>query len=248
MSQPKQDSPSFAEEKVNVYRGPYHWYLPAFFDFLHRAQLEPVFENLPPSARILDIGAGDGRLTHLLAERFRFVVGLEPQARALALARLMTEINGTSPALLQADAADLPLRPASFDCVTAFDVIEHLPRPTMERLLREMRRVLVPRGWAVVTTPNRESLRNRVLGHRLDPKHYFELDKHELAAEISKAGFEIVRLEGLYVTPPVPRIEHFASVFPFRALFRGLGRLGRRLPELSERLVAIARALPEDCA
>ena len=67
-----------ADEKVNVYGGPYHWYLPPFFDFLHRAPLAVFEARVAPGASVLDVGSGDARLTHFLAQRYR-VVGIEPQ-------------------------------------------------------------------------------------------------------------------------------------------------------------------------
>lgn len=228
-------------EKVNEYRGPYHWYLPAFFDYLHRAPLEVLFARVPPEARVLDLGAGDARLTHFLARRYRRVVALEPQDVAVQLGRLMTRLNGTTPMFSRGDASELPFRTGSFDCVTAFDVIEHLPRDAALRMLRETHRTLAADGWLLLTTPNRRSLRNRVWGHHLDDKHFFEVDAAELDAMLSGAGFAVRAIEGIYLTPPLPRVEHFASVFPFRGLFRALGAAGRRWPALSERLVALAQ-------
>jgi SAM-dependent methyltransferase len=228
-------------DKVNEYRGPYHWYLPAFFDYLHRAPLETLFARVPPEARILDLGAGDARLTHFLARRYRCVVALEPQDVAVQLGRLMTRLNGSAPVFSRGDAAELPFRSSAFDGVTAFDVIEHLPRDAAMRMLGEACRTLVPGGWLLLTTPNRRSLRNRVWGHDLDAKHFFEVDASELEDMLSKSGFDVNAIEGIYLTPPIPRVEHFASVFPFRGMFRALGAAGRRWPGLSERLIALAR-------
>jgi SAM-dependent methyltransferase len=228
-------------EKVNQYRGPYHWYLPPFFDFLHRAPLSLLSERIPREAWVLDLGAGDARLTHFLARRFAYVVALEPQDAAVQLGRIMTRLNGSLPKFSRGDAAQLPFRAGSFDCVTAFDVLEHLPRDAAARMLREAHAVLKPKGWLLATTPNRRSLRNRIWGHRLDEKHFFEVDVGELRAIVSGAGFRVETIDGLYLTPPVPRIEHFASVFPFRGIFRALGTAGRRWPELSERLVVLAQ-------
>jgi SAM-dependent methyltransferase len=228
-------------QKVNRYFGPYHWYLPPFFDYLHRAPLETLFAYVPASARVLDLGAGDARLTHFLARRFRRVIALEPQESAVQLGRLMTQLNGSSPAFSRGDASRLPFKSGTFDCVTAFDVIEHLPTESALQMLGEAERILAPGGWLLVTTPNRKSLRNRVWGHHLDDKHFFELDARELEAMLTQAGFRVRELEGVYLCPPIPRVEHFASVFPFRGVFRALGAAGRRWPSLSERLVALAQ-------
>ena len=89
-----------AEEKVNVYGGPYHWYLPPFFDFLHRAPLALFEEYVAPDARVLDVGSGDARLTHFLAKRFRRVIGIEPPTNWDGVpikAAFPTLIRSTSP-------------------------------------------------------------------------------------------------------------------------------------------------------
>jgi SAM-dependent methyltransferase len=233
------------EAKQNVYGGPYHWYMPPFFDYMHRSPLDLLFEAAPPSSRVLDVGAGDARLTHFLARRFRAVIGVESQADIVQLGRLMTRLQGTSPALLCGDATKLPFASGSFDVVTSFDVIEHVPLDVAGVLLAEAFRVLRPGGCLLVTTPNSRSLRNRVLGHHPDPKHYFEFAAGELVQAVRDARFTAIRLEGRYIPPPLPRIEHFASVFPFRGLFRALVRAGRRYPSLSDKLVVLA-AKPQE--
>jgi SAM-dependent methyltransferase len=55
----------------------------------------------------------------------------------------------------------LPHPDGRFDCVTLGEVIEHVPDP--DALLGEIRRVLVPGGWLVVSTPNLVCWANRVL-------------------------------------------------------------------------------------
>jgi SAM-dependent methyltransferase len=51
-----------------------------------------------------------------------------------------------------ADATDLPFPDASFDVVTFFDVLEHIPDDA--RAVAEALRVLRPGGFALVTTPS----------------------------------------------------------------------------------------------
>jgi SAM-dependent methyltransferase len=55
----------------------------------------------------------------------------------------------------------LPYPDGGFDCVTLGEVIEHVPEP--DRLLCDIRRVLAPGGWLVLTTPNLVCWANRVL-------------------------------------------------------------------------------------
>jgi ubiquinone/menaquinone biosynthesis C-methylase UbiE len=69
-------------------------------------------------ARILEVGSGDGRLTFRYAEVALFVVGIDPNAEAVAGAipsrpsRLRRHVS-----FLPADAQALPFRDGSFDIV-----------------------------------------------------------------------------------------------------------------------------------
>lgn len=52
-----------------------------------------------------------------------------------------------------ADAGRLPVADATFDVITSFETLEHVP--DAEAMLRELRRVLRPDGTLVLSTPNR---------------------------------------------------------------------------------------------
>jgi SAM-dependent methyltransferase len=57
-------------------------------------------------------------------------------------------------------AALLPFPDLCFDCIHAGEVIEHLFSP--DQLLKEIFRLLKPDGYAVISTPNLASWRNRL--------------------------------------------------------------------------------------
>ena len=57
----------------------------------------------------------------------------------------------------QGDATDLSFADESFDLVTMFDLLEHVPDDAA--VAREVLRVLRPGGWILVSTPNRERWR-----------------------------------------------------------------------------------------
>lgn len=103
----------------------------------------------PQHARMLDVGCGTGRnLVEL--QHYGDPIGVEPsrQAVALAVARGLPVTEG--------DAANLQFDDATFDVVTALDVIEHIDDDRCA--LREMYRVATPGGTLVVTVPAFQSL------------------------------------------------------------------------------------------
>jgi SAM-dependent methyltransferase len=95
--------------------------------------------ELPPTARIAELGAGTGRLTRPLTERFSLVVAIEPDAR------MLTYIHDA--ALIEAAAEGIPLRDRSIDSTFVGDAFHWFDAP---RVIAEVARILVPRGALAV--------------------------------------------------------------------------------------------------
>lgn len=100
--------------------------------------------------RILDIGCGDGSYSILLEEILgaNEVYGIEivPEAAAQA------EEKGIKVTVLDIESANLPFKENYFDAIFATEIIEHFFSP--DHLLEEIRRVLKPCGFCVISTPN----------------------------------------------------------------------------------------------
>jgi ubiquinone/menaquinone biosynthesis C-methylase UbiE len=104
--------------------------------------LHDLMSRLPAHPAVLDLGCGAGvPCTALLAERGE-VAGVDLSASQLELARH----NVPSARLIQADMTTLALRPASFDAVTAFYSINHVPRDQHSSLFRRITTWLRPGG------------------------------------------------------------------------------------------------------
>ncbi|MCU1280025.1 MAG: hypothetical protein JWM53_3571 [bacterium] len=108
-----------------------------------------------PTSRVLEVGVGGGNVLERMAGR-RVGIDLSPFILGKARARL-----GAAAALVRGDAMALPFADGVFDRVFCSEVLEHVLEP--EAVVREMRRVLAPSGFAVVSVPN-EALINRVKG------------------------------------------------------------------------------------
>jgi SAM-dependent methyltransferase len=105
--------------------------------------------NVGTGDRVLDLGCGTGDLTADLARAGTVAVGIEVAEAALRRAR------ARHPALdfrLAPLDGPLPLTDGSFDVVWSSEVIEHVA--DTGRWLSEVRRVLVPRGRLLLTTPS----------------------------------------------------------------------------------------------
>ena len=137
----------------------------------------------PGADRLMDVGAGTGKLVLSARRRGWNAEGVDPDAGAVAAART----QGLQVELGIADA----LEPSAYDVVTMNHVIEHMHDPV--DALRACRRGLRPGGSLWIATPNVGSLGHRVFGtawYGLDPpRHIAVFSRTGLASALSEAGF-----------------------------------------------------------
>lgn len=105
-----------------------------------RAAFDPL-----AGKRVLDIGCGTGILARSLSAQGAQVVGVDPNERALAIAREAVPAGEFHPAGAQA----LPFGDRTFDGAVFLHSLHHVPEPDMHAALRESARV-VRSGRAVV--------------------------------------------------------------------------------------------------
>lgn len=112
------------------------------------AKLLPLGRGLD----IVELGCGNARLARALLRRFPGcrVTGLEVDARQHA-----KNLADPQPALefVAAGAQAVPRADASFDLALMLKSLHHVPLDAMDAALAEVRRVLRPRGWLVVSEP-----------------------------------------------------------------------------------------------
>ncbi len=138
--------------------------------------------------RVLDIGCGHGGMLRTLRARGWQVVGTEFGARPPQSPDDDLDVRYTP-----LEACGLP--GASFDVVTMWHVLEHMPDPLAT--LREIRRLLAPTGRLLVAVPNFGSLQARLTGphwfHLDVPRHLFHFRPEDLTTLLARAGFQVER-------------------------------------------------------
>jgi len=228
------------ERQIGPYWLPYHWCLHGFYKHYYERKYALCRPYLKTMNIVLDIGGGDGRLAFLLSWHVKRVYCVDKEHRALVLGNMIVKDTGASVTFVTMDGQDIGFADNTFDLATMFDVIEHIPLSAVSLVLREVYRVLIPGGLLLLTTPNRRNLRSMLWGHRLNPKHHWEYTIHEAINALVAVGFQIRKVSGLYIPPPIPHIELLSNQYPFRPVFELLVQLGAWLPALSETMFLVA--------
>lgn len=114
-----------------------------------QARIGDLFELIPKQGNsALDLGARDGYLSRLLADRFDHVVALDLERPTVVHPRI-EPVKGNATALAYGDNA--------FDAVVCAEVLEHIPQPSLELACREIARVA--RLAVIVGVPYKQDIR-----------------------------------------------------------------------------------------
>jgi SAM-dependent methyltransferase len=145
--------------------------------------------GVSPGDRVLDLGCGDGRFTREAAGIGAKPIGVEIAQAAIDRAR---RAHPDLDFRLAPIDGPLPFDDVSFDVVWTSEVIEHVADTA--RWLSEVRRVLVPRGRLLLTTPSHGRLRialNGIEGFS-DPlgDHLHLYTRASLTALLAEFGFD----------------------------------------------------------
>ncbi|MEM6588841.1 MAG: bifunctional 2-polyprenyl-6-hydroxyphenol methylase/3-demethylubiquinol 3-O-methyltransferase UbiG [Pseudomonadota bacterium] len=103
--------------------------------------------------RVLDLGCAGGFMAEALHNSGAEVTGIDPAAEAISAARTHAIHEGYGIHYDVGVGEALPYEDASFDAVVCVDVLEHVS--DLDRVLREVHRVLVPGGRFFFDTINR---------------------------------------------------------------------------------------------
>lgn len=100
--------------------------------------------------RVLDIACGTGYGSKMLAQTAKHVYGVDISEESIAYAK--DWYGAPNLDFITGSAESIPLEDNSVDIVVSFETIEHIP--DYRKFLDEVKRVLVPGGQFIVSTPN----------------------------------------------------------------------------------------------
>lgn len=107
--------------------------------------------GLGPFTTVLDAGCGEGVAFDVLRRVFgaRNLVGVDIHPGSVETARQLAARMGEGVRVHQADATRLPMGSGTIDVVFCHQLLHHCSDPV--GVLKELRRVLVPEGWLLVS-------------------------------------------------------------------------------------------------
>ena len=150
--------------------------------------LNDFMERLPVSAIVLDAGCGAGiPISQKLSERFQ-VKGVDFSEAQIELAKK----NVPNATFLCEDMAKLDFPENTFDGITSYYAIIHIPREEHQALLANFHRVLKPGGIALLCLGAEHSVEDideNYLGARMYWSHY---DTETYLKMLDECGFSIL--------------------------------------------------------
>jgi len=184
-------------EKFDKYekKGAYHWreYYVGCGGYKEKVhKLLGHFKE--PGASLLDVGCGDGLITHKLwkTKRFDKILGIDNSLKAIELARLKCKKAIETGELNFSHKAFTGLnRNVHYDYIVCHEVIEHVPNP--EILLSVINRLV--NKYAIITTPNSKYNKSDRYDYNVWSKREFEKLFQTYSYEfLSKGKFLYVKL------------------------------------------------------
>ncbi len=190
--------------------------------FQHR--LEQLLPRVR-QGRLLDIGCSCGYFMEVAAASGFEVEGLEFSRAAIAAADPSVRPH------ISCSSVDAFTSSQSYDLITAFDLIEHVPRP--KDFLRKIRNLVAPGGCLVMTTPDAGHFLRQVMGSSwpmLQPmQHLTIFSRRGMRLALEEAGFGDISFERATKTITYQYLtDQLRTLTP--ALHRGLGVVGLCLP------------------
>jgi 2-polyprenyl-3-methyl-5-hydroxy-6-metoxy-1,4-benzoquinol methylase len=156
-----------------------------------------IIDNLVGGGdKLLDIGAGTGEWIDLVKDKFKIIYGIDVDADSIDICRRKF-IDRPNIRIMQCDMENInsKVHELDFNCITCLDVLEHIPRRNVDRLLATLYNMMAKRGKLIFTGPIFfEKVR---IAAGKSPTHLHSHSSYGWGGIIERAGFEVVKMESV---------------------------------------------------
>jgi 2-polyprenyl-3-methyl-5-hydroxy-6-metoxy-1,4-benzoquinol methylase len=164
-------------------------------------------------AKLLDLGCGVGDFLKVCKDNQMSIAGVEPSAHARKVAEQKTSIT---------IARQFEPEGESFDVITAWHVLEHIP--DLAQTLKAMHQRLTENGTMFIAVPNHESYDAKNFGAHWAaydvPRHLWHFTKQSINRLFAQQGFNMVAIE------PMKLDSYYVSLLSEKYKRKKLSALG----------------------
>lgn len=173
----------------------------------YRKTIEITRQYLNKESRLLDYGCGTGIITNQIAPDVGSVTAVDISANMIAIARQKAaELNLSNVTYLDAEFTDERVQSGSYDVISTFNLLYFIE--DLDGLLRKIHEMLPQGGYFLSVTdclgekPSPRSMVTALLVKLKILPFMRSFSTAQLVKTIEKAGFEVVKLENLFDSPP----------------------------------------------
>jgi 2-polyprenyl-3-methyl-5-hydroxy-6-metoxy-1,4-benzoquinol methylase len=168
--------------------------------------MKEMARRLGRPINILNVGCGEANELRMFyaadhskkADVIKSYIGLEgdPSCIARTEKKAGTVLRGCNGALHVCDITkgEFPVKPRSIDLVICNEVLEHIPRKAVPKVLKAIVRAMRPEAVLVLSTPNKQGTNDR-----LPADHVYEWGYQELRDAFAEAGLVVEDDLGVYI-------------------------------------------------
>ncbi|MDD7885971.1 bifunctional 2-polyprenyl-6-hydroxyphenol methylase/3-demethylubiquinol 3-O-methyltransferase UbiG [Flavivirga sp. 57AJ16] len=213
-----EDYISHTDTQRNLFEKVYH--------FIRRISLKKKLKLINSFSykekNLLDIGCGTGDFLQTAKQNNWKVYGIEPNKQARNIAN-----KKTNDAVFKIEQL-LKFDPASFDVITLWHVLEHLPN--LEDHITIFKKLLKPNGTLIIAVPNYKSYDAKYYKEfwaAYDvPRHLWHFNKKSISKLVSKVTMEVIKIkpmlfDAFYVSLLSEKYKH-GKMNPIKGFWIGL--------------------------
>lgn len=167
----------------------------------HLYNAKVLLPHLKKGAVLLDIGCWTGQLFRALSNSKVEYYGIDVSSQAIQKAKSVNPQGKW----YTGSALKLPFKNKTFDVVTLFDVIEHIPIGSEEKCIKEIKKIIKKNGVLILSTPA-----DNFLSKASDPAFFLSGHRHysidKLQKILKKESFVICKT---WTTGGIVYVSHY---------------------------------------